>query len=246
MRLLAMLLARGRRGRCARRCGRPARHHKAGGRSPRRRSRRPRRRRSFPSSWRTRWPTAFMKYALSTILGRALPDARDGLKPVHRRILFAMRELKLEPSSQYRKCARVVGEVLGKFHPHGDSSVYEALVRMAQDFVMSERLVDGHGNFGSVDGDPPAAMRLHGIAIDEVRGVRAVKCVGPRPGSRGRVVERRHRRALLRKISTRPSTSRTFLPARLPVLLVNGAQGIAVGMATNIPPHNLGEVATRR
>ena len=89
---------------------------------------------------------SFMKYALSTILGRALPDARDGLKPVHRRILFAMRELKLEPSSQYRKCARVVGEVLGKFHPHGDSSVYEALVRMAQDFVMSERLVDGHGN----------------------------------------------------------------------------------------------------
>ena len=184
---------------------------------------------------------SFMKYALSTILGRALPDARDGLKPVHRRILFAMRELKLEPSSQYRKCARVVGEVLGKFHPHGDSSVYEALVRMAQDFVMSERLVDGHGNFGSVDGDPPAAMRYTESRLTKFAASALLNASDLGQGRAGA--------SLNGGIGVRFSENfdaseyePDVLPARLPVLLVNGAQGIAVGMATNIPPHNLGEV----
>lgn len=178
---------------------------------------------------------SFMRYALSTILGRALPDARDGLKPVHRRILYGMRELGLQPRSQYRKCARVVGEVLGKYHPHSDTSVYEALVRMAQDFVMSEQLIDGHGNFGSVDADPPAAMRytecrLTAFAFETLLNTAdlggsdealSVPLYDNFDGS-----EREPR----------------VLPARVPVLLVNGATGIAVGMKTAIPPHNLGEV----
>ena len=164
---------------------------------------------------------SFMKYALSTILGRALPDARDGLKPVHRRILFAMRELKLEPSSQYRKCARVVGEVLGKFHPHGDSSVYEALVRMAQDFVMSERLVDGHGNFGSVDGDPPAAMRYTESRLTKFAASALLNASDLGQGRAGA--------SLNGGIGVRFSENfdaseyePDVLPARLPVLLVNG------------------------
>jgi len=184
---------------------------------------------------------SFMKYALSTILGRALPDARDGLKPVHRRILYAMRELKLEPNVQHRKCARVVGEVLGKFHPHGDSSVYEALVRMAQDFVMSERLVDGHGNFGSVDGDPPAAMRYTEARLTKFA---AAGLLNASDLGQGRGASERNGGIGVRFSENFDASEfePDVLPARLPVLLVNGAQGIAVGMATSIPPHNLGEV----
>lgn len=166
---------------------------------------------------------------MSVIVGRALPDARDGLKPVHRRILYAMYELGLTPDRPFRKCARVVGEVLGKYHPHGDTAVYDALVRMAQDFSMREPLIDGHGNFGSVDNDPPAAMRYTESRL--------------RPLSTN---------SLLRDIEAETvdfidnfdgsQQEPTVLPARIPQLLINGSSGIAVGMATNIPPHNLGEV----
>jgi DNA gyrase subunit A len=173
--------------------------------------------------------TSFMSYAMSTILSRALPDARDGLKPVHRRVLYAMQVLNLTPDSSYRKCARVVGEVLGKFHPHGDQSVYDALVRMAQDFVMLHPLVAGHGNFGSVDNDPPAAMRyteakLSNIAYDTLMNDIKEDTVDFIPNFDGNEIEP------------------VVLPARVPMLLLNGASGIAVGMSTNIPPHNLGEL----
>jgi len=174
---------------------------------------------------------SFLQYALSIILGRAIPDARDGLKPVHRRILYAMRELGLSPSSSHRKCARVVGEVLGKFHPHGDVAVYDALVRLAQQFATAYPLVDGHGNFGSIDNDPAAAMRYteckltpfsQACLMDELHA----STVDFLPNFDGNEVE--------------PSV----LPARVPVLLLNGCAGIAVGMATNIPPHNLNEILT--
>lgn len=174
--------------------------------------------------------SSFMSYAMSTILGRALPDARDGLKPVHRRVLYAMQCLNLTPDNTYRKCARVVGEVLGKFHPHGDMSVYDALVRMAQDFVMLHPLVAGHGNFGSVDNDPAAAMRyteakLSKIAFDTLLSDIKEETVDFVANFDGNEEEP------------------LVLPARLPMLLLNGASGIAVGMATSIPPHNLGELA---
>eukprot|EP01038_Epipyxis_sp_PR26KG_P009141 gene9141-12327_t len=173
--------------------------------------------------------TSFMSYAMSTILSRALPDARDGLKPVHRRVLYAMQQLNLSPESSFRKCARIVGEVLGKFHPHGDQSVYDALVRMAQDFVMLHPLVTGQGNFGSVDADPPAAMRyteakLSSLAYDCLLADIKESTVDFQPNFDGNEEEP------------------LVLPARLPMLLLNGASGIAVGMATNIPPHNLGEL----
>lgn len=170
----------------------------------------------------------YIDYAMSVIVGRALPDVRDGLKPVHRRILFSMHELGLAPEKGYRKCARIVGEVLGKYHPHGDTSVYDALVRMAQDFSMRYMLVDGHGNFGSVDGDSAAAMRyteakMNKIAIQMLRDINK-NTVDFIPNFDGEEKE--------------PAV----LPSRFPNLLVNGSSGIAVGMATNIPPHNLGEV----
>ena len=170
----------------------------------------------------------YIDYAMSVIVGRALPDVRDGLKPVHRRILYSMKELNLYPEKGYRKCARIVGEVLGKYHPHGDSSVYEALVRMAQDFSMREMLVDGHGNFGSVDGDSAAAMRyteakMAKIATEMLRDINK-NTVDFIPNFDGEEQEP------------------VVLPSRFPNLLVNGSSGIAVGMATNIPPHNLGEV----
>ena len=172
---------------------------------------------------------SYVTYAMSVIVGRALPDARDGLKPVHRRIIFAMHDLNLTSDKPFRKCARVVGEVLGKYHPHGDVAVYDALVRLAQSFSMRAPLVDGHGNFGSVDNDPPAAMRytecrlrkfasdvfLHDVGFDTVDMVPTFDASQEEP---------------------------TVLPARVPNLLVNGSTGIAVGMATKIPPHNLGEV----
>ena len=170
----------------------------------------------------------YIDYAMSVIVGRALPDVRDGLKPVHRRILYSLQELGLYPEKGYRKCARIVGDVLGKYHPHGDSSVYDALVRMAQDFSMRYMLVDGHGNFGSVDGDSPAAMRyteakMNKISVEMLRDINK-NTVDFVPNFDGEEQE--------------PSV----LPSRFPNLLVNGSSGIAVGMATNIPPHNLGEV----
>ncbi|MBU3228720.1 DNA gyrase subunit A [Clostridium algidicarnis] len=170
----------------------------------------------------------YIDYAMSVIVGRALPDVRDGLKPVHRRILFSMHELGLAPEKGYRKCARIVGDVLGKYHPHGDSSVYDALVRMAQDFSIRYILVNGHGNFGSVDGDSAAAMRyteakMSKISAEMIRDINK-DTVDFIPNFDGEESE--------------PSV----LPSRFPNLLVNGSSGIAVGMATNIPPHNLGEV----
>ena len=170
----------------------------------------------------------YIDYAMSVIVGRALPDVRDGLKPVHRRILYSLQGLGLSPEKGYRKCARIVGEVLGKYHPHGDSSVYDALVRMAQDFSMRYMLVDGHGNFGSVDGDSAAAMRyteakMNKIAVEMLRDINK-NTVDFMPNFDGEEQEP------------------VVLPSRFPNLLVNGSSGIAVGMATNIPPHNLGEI----
>ncbi len=172
---------------------------------------------------------SYLEYAMSVIVGRALPDARDGLKPVHRRILYAMYELGLTSGRPYRKCARVVGEVLGKYHPHGDTAVYDALVRMAQDFSMRMPLIDGHGNFGSIDNDPPAAMRYTESRLQSLTD-----------------------QSLLEDIESETvdfadnfdgsQQEPTVLPARIPQLLLNGSSGIAVGMATNIPPHNLGEL----
>ena len=172
---------------------------------------------------------SYLEYAMSVIVGRALPDARDGLKPVHRRILYAMYELGLTSGRPYRKCARVVGEVLGKYHPHGDTAVYDALVRMAQDFSMRMPLIDGHGNFGSVDNDPPAAMRY-----TESR-LKALTDEGLLEDIESETVD----------FSDNFDGSQqepTVLPARIPQLLLNGSSGIAVGMATNRPPHNLGEL----
>lgn len=175
---------------------------------------------------------SFLQYALSIILGRALPDARDGLKPVHRRILYSMHRLNLSPQSTHRKCARVVGEVLGKYHPHGDQAVYDALVRMAQDFSTHYRLVDGHGNFGSVDADPAAAMRYTECKLTAL----AVNALGLCPDELDADT-----------VDWIPNfdgneSEPTVLPAKLPLLLLNGSSGIAVGMATNIPPHNLREI----
>lgn len=171
---------------------------------------------------------AYLDYAMSTIVARALPDARDGLKPVHRRILYAMYDMGLRADSSYKKSARIVGEVLGKYHPHGDAAVYEAMARMAQDFSLRTLLVDGQGNFGSIDGDPPAAMRytearLTPAALDMLFDLnKNTVAFGPNFDD--------------------TLTEPLVLPAAIPNLLVNGATGIAVGMATSIPPHNLGEV----
>lgn len=170
---------------------------------------------------------SFIDYAMSVIVDRALPDVRDGLKPVHRRILYAMSLLGFTPEKAYRKCATTVGEVLGKFHPHGDAAVYDSLVRMAQDFSLRYMLVDGHGNYGSVDGDPPAAMRytesrLSKIAMEMLRDINK-DTVDFKPNFDEHEIEP------------------VVLPSRFPNLLVNGSSGIAVGMATNIPPHNLSE-----
>ena len=170
---------------------------------------------------------SYLDYAMSVIVGRALPDVRDGLKPVHRRVLFGMHDSGMRPTTPYRKCARVVGDVMGNFHPHGDSSIYDALVRMAQDFSIRYPLVDGHGNFGSVDGDSAAAMRytecrLSKIAMELLRDIEA-ETVDWAPNYDESREEPK------------------VLPSRFPNLLVNGSSGIAVGMATNIPPHNLGE-----
>ena len=171
---------------------------------------------------------SYLDYAMSVIIGRALPDVRDGLKPVHRRILFGMYELGLTSTKAYRKCAKIVGEVLGKFHPHGDSPVYDALVRLAQDFNMRYPLVDGQGNFGSVDGDPPAAMRYTEARLSKIAEEMLADIEKETVDFVPNFDESEHEPVVL--------------PTRIPNLLVNGSSGIAVGMATNIPPHNLKEV----
>ncbi len=171
----------------------------------------------------------YLSYALSVITSRALPDARDGLKPVQRRILYTMhKDLHLRPDGRYVKCARVIGEVMGKYHPHGDQAIYDALVRMAQDFTLRGPLVAGRGNFGSVDGDPPAAMRYTECKLSPL----AVQLLS----------ELAHGTVSFRDNYDGQTTEPIVLPARFPNLLVNGCQGIAVGMATSIPPHNFGEV----
>jgi len=171
---------------------------------------------------------SYIDYAMSVIVGRALPDVRDGLKPVHRRILFGMNEMGLAPNRPTRKCAKIVGEVLGKFHPHGDSSVYDSLVRMAQPFSMRYPLVDGQGNFGSVDGDPPAAMRYTEARLSKI--------------ATGLLEDIDKETVDFRPNYDESEYEPEVLPTRVPNLLVNGSSGIAVGMATNIPPHNLGEI----
>jgi DNA gyrase subunit A len=185
--------------------------------------------RIIPMALHTEMQQSYLEYAMSVIVGRALPDVRDGLKPVHRRILFAMHELGLTPDRPFRKCARVVGDVLGKYHPHGDQSVYDALVRLVQDFSSRYPLLGGHGNFGSVDNDPPAAMRYtetrlsqigHSAVLGEI-GTATVDFTGNFDNSQ---------------------QEPTVLPVEFPLLVVNGCSGIAVGMTTNIPPHNLGEI----
>ena len=182
----------------------------------------------LPISLEDEMQQSYLDYAMSVIVGRALPDVRDGLKPVHRRVLYAMGELNNDWNKPYKKSARVVGDVIGKYHPHGDTAVYDTIVRMAQPFSLRYMLVDGQGNFGSVDGDAPAAMRY-----TEVRMARIAH-------------------ELLADIDKETvdfipnydesESEPTVLPARSPNLLVNGSSGIAVGMATNIPPHNLTEV----
>src|SRR5436853_6806222 len=173
--------------------------------------------------------SAYLDYAMSVIVGRALPDVRDGLKPVHRRVLYVMNELGLQPNRKHVKCAQIVGEVMGKYHPHGDSAIYDALVRMAQDFSLRYPLVDGHGNFGSLDGDSAAAYRYTECRLtpvaSELLTELSKQTVGFRPNYDGTRFEP------------------IVIPARVPQLLMNGTTGIAVGMATNVPPHNLGELA---
>ncbi len=170
----------------------------------------------------------YLNYALSTIMNRALPDVRDGLKPVHRRLLYAMRELKLDPEGGFKKCARVVGDVIGKFHPHGDQSVYDAMVRMAQDFAQRYPLVDGQGNFGNVDGDNAAAMRYTEAKLTEVAQA-LLEAIDEDTVD-------------FRETYDGENSEPVVLPANFPNLLANGASGIAVGMATSIPPHNAGEL----
>src|SRR5512145_1208272 len=182
---------------------------------------------TLPVSLEAEMRHSYLDYAMSVIVGRALPDVRDGLKPVHRRVLFAMQEANIVATRPYVKCARVVGDVMGKYHPHGDTAIYDTLVRMAQDFSMRYPLIDGQGNFGSVDGDNPAAMRYTECRLDRIATELLAdidsETVDFVPNYDGKEQE--------------PAV----LPTRLPNLLVNGSSGIAVGMATNIPPHNLSE-----
>jgi DNA gyrase subunit A len=183
---------------------------------------------TLPISLEKEMRQSYLNYAMSVIVGRALPDARDGLKPVHRRVLYAMDELANHHNRAYKKSARIVGDVIGKYHPHGDTAVYDTIVRMAQDFSLRYTLVDGQGNFGSVDGDSPAAMRYTEIRLDkiahEILGDLDKETVDFGPNYDGSEHEPK------------------VMPTRLPNLLINGSTGIAVGMATNIPPHNLGEI----
>src|SRR4030081_3802502 len=171
---------------------------------------------------------SYLEYSMSVIIGRALPDVRDGLKPVHRRILYTMQQMGLAPNRPTRKCARIVGEVMGKYHPHGNLAVYDALVRLAQPFAMRYPLVDGQGNFGSVDGDPPAADRYTEARLTRVASALLEDL------DKDTVDFREHYDG--------SEVEPDVLPTRIPNLLVNGSDGIAVGMATKIPPHNLTEI----
>ncbi len=183
----------------------------------------------IPTALHQEMERSYLEYAMSVIVGRALPDVRDGLKPVHRRILYAMYELGLLSDRPFRKCARVVGDVLGKYHPHGDQSVYEALVRMVQDFSSRYPLLSGHGNFGSVDNDPPAAMRYTETRLAAIGEIGMIGDISEAIVDFTNNFDNSHQEPVV-------------LPAQLPFLLINGCSGIAVGMATNIPPHHLGEV----
>ena len=171
---------------------------------------------------------SYMDYAMSVIIGRALPDVRDGLKPANRRVLYGMQQMGLQPGRPYRKCAKIVGEVMGNYHPHGDQAIYDTLVRMAQPFNMRAALVDGQGNFGSVDGDPPAAQRYTEARLTRL-GASMMEDIEKETVD-------------FQPTYDDSSVEPTVLPTVLPNLLVNGAAGIAVGMATSIPPHNLGEI----
>mgnify|MGYP003644720919 FL=1 len=172
--------------------------------------------------------SAYIDYSMSVIVSRALPDVRDGLKPVHRRVLFGMHELGVRSNSAHKKSARIVGEVLGKYHPHGDTSVYDSMVRMAQEWSLRYMLVDGQGNFGSVDGDSPAAMRYTEARMRKIADEMLADI---------------EKDTVDHQLNFDDSLKEpTVLPAKIPNLLVNGASGIAVGMATNMPPHNLSEV----
>jgi DNA gyrase subunit A len=183
----------------------------------------------IPTALHVEMERSYLEYAMSVIVGRALPDVRDGLKPVHRRILYAMHELGLTPDRPYRKCARVVGDVLGKYHPHGDQAVYDALARMVQDFSSRYPLLSGHGNFGSVDNDPPAAMRYTETRLAPIANQAMLSDISE---------------AIVNFTSNFDNSQQepVVLPAQLPLLLLNGCSGIAVGMATNVPPHNVGEI----
>jgi DNA gyrase subunit A len=192
-------------------------------------SQEPTQERIIPTDLRNEMSRSYLEYAMSVIVGRALPDARDGLKPVHRRILYAMHELGLTADRPFRKCARVVGEVLGKYHPHGDTAVYDALVRMAQDFSMRAPLINGHGNFGSIDNDPPAAMRYTECRLQSLTSNAMLRDIEADTVDFGDNFDGSQQEPLV-------------MPARIPQLLLNGSSGIAVGMATNIPPHNLNEL----
>jgi len=183
---------------------------------------------TLPISLEEEMRRSYLDYAMSVIVGRALPDARDGLKPVHRRVLFAMHELNNDWNRPYKKSARIVGDVIGKYHPHGDQSVYDTIVRMAQDFSMRHMLVDGQGNFGSVDGDNAAAMRYTEIRLAKIAH-EMLADIDKETVDFGPNYDGSEKEPLV-------------LPSRLPNLLINGSGGIAVGMATNIPPHNLNEV----
>jgi DNA gyrase subunit A len=184
--------------------------------------------RIIPVNIEEQMKTAYIDYSMSVIVGRALPDVRDGLKPVHRRILFAMNELGMNANRPYKKSARLVGEVLGKYHPHGDSSVYDAMVRMAQEWSMRYMLVDGQGNFGSQDGDGPAAMRYTEVRMQKMAEA---------------MLQDIEKETVDFQLNFDDSLKEpTVLPTRIPQLLLNGSSGIAVGMATNMMPHNLSEI----
>src|SRR5213592_3567087 len=183
---------------------------------------------TLPVSLEEEMRRSYLDYAMSVIVGRALPDVRDGLKPVHRRVLYAMFETNNVWNRPYVKCARVVGDVLGKYHPHGDNATYEALVRMAQDFSMRYTLIDGQGNFGSIDGDPAAAYRYTECRLERLASELLADIEKDTVEFVPNYDEKEH--------------EPTVLPAKLPNLLLNGGSGIAVGMATNIPPHNLNEL----
>ncbi|MEP7142805.1 MAG: DNA gyrase subunit A, partial [Ferruginibacter sp.] len=184
--------------------------------------------RIIPVNIEEQMKTSYIDYSMSVIVGRALPDVRDGLKPVHRRVLFGMNELSNYSNKAYKKSARIVGEVMGKFHPHGDASIYDTMVRMAQDWSMRYTMIDGQGNFGSQDGDPPAAMRY-----TEVRMQKFAEAM----------LEDIEKETVDHQLNFDDSLKEpTVLPTRIPQLLLNGSSGIAVGMATNMLPHNLSEV----